>query len=70
MPPIRLLVLGPPRLERNGRPIGLNLRRAMALLVYLAITAQPRGRDALTALLWPDADDGRPAGGCAAPSTA
>ncbi len=35
MAPLRLLILGPPRLERDGRPVELGLRRALALLVYL-----------------------------------
>jgi len=54
---LRLLVLGPPRLERDGRPVELNLRRALALLVYLAVTGRPQGRDTLAGLLWPEADD-------------
>ena len=52
-----LRVLGPPRLERDGDPIPLNLRRAVALLVYLAVTGRPRGREALAALLWPESDE-------------
>jgi DNA-binding SARP family transcriptional activator len=54
---LRLLVLGPPRLERDGQPAELNLRRAVALLVYLAVTSRPHGREALAALLWPDGDE-------------
>src|SRR6266536_3415349 len=54
---LRLLVLGPPRLERDGRPVELNLRRALALLVYLAVGDRPHGREALAALLWPDSDE-------------
>jgi DNA-binding SARP family transcriptional activator len=64
MAPLRLLVLGPPRLERDSRPVELNLRRALALLVYLAVSNRPHGREALAALLWPDGDEpearGRP----------
>ena len=57
MAPLRLLVLGPPRLERDGRPVELTLRRALALLVYLAVGNHPHGRGALAALLWPDHGD-------------
>jgi predicted ATPase/DNA-binding SARP family transcriptional activator len=47
----QLFVFGPPRLEHAGPPIGL--RKAVALLVYLAVTGQPHSRDILAALLWP-----------------
>jgi predicted ATPase/DNA-binding SARP family transcriptional activator len=57
MAPLRLFVLGPPRLERDGRPVEVHLRRALALLVYLAADARPHGREALAALLWPDSDE-------------
>ena len=51
---LKLFVLGQPRLERDERPIELNLRKALALLVYLAVSGQPQTRDALATLLWPD----------------
>src|SRR5215208_1061574 len=58
---LKLFVLGQPRLERNEEPIELNLRKALALLVYLAVTGQPHSRDALATMLWPESDqrDGR-----------
>ena len=34
-------------------------RKSLALLAYLAATGQPHGREALAALLWPDADSER-----------
>lgn len=52
----KLYVLGPPRLEYNGQPISLNVRKALALLVYLAVTGQPQSRDTLATLLWPNSD--------------
>ena len=51
MAPLRLLVLGPPRLERDGRPVELGLRRALALLVYLAVTDCPQTRETFAGLL-------------------
>src|SRR5689334_12080850 len=53
---LNLLVFGQPRLERDGAPIELNLRKALALLVYLAVTGQQHSRDALATLLWPESD--------------
>src|SRR5262245_48214768 len=53
---LKLLVFGSPRLERDGEPIELNLRKALALLVYLAVSGQPHSRDALATLLWPESD--------------
>jgi DNA-binding SARP family transcriptional activator len=53
---LKLFVLGQPRLERDGGSIGLNLRKALALLVYLAVSGQPHSRDALATMLWPESD--------------
>jgi DNA-binding SARP family transcriptional activator/tRNA A-37 threonylcarbamoyl transferase component Bud32 len=53
---LKLFVLGQPRLERDGRPIELNLRKALALLVYLAVSGQGHSRDALATMLWPESD--------------
>src|ERR1044071_7746549 len=53
---LKLFVLGQPRLERDEGPIELNLRKALALLVYLAVSGQPHSRDALATLLWPEGD--------------
>src|SRR5215207_4101536 len=53
---LKLFVLGAPRMEHDGQPLELNLRKALALLVYLAVSNQPQTRDALATLLWPDSD--------------
>src|SRR5215213_8753659 len=53
---LKLFVLGQPRLERNEEPIELNLRKALALLVYLAVSGQPHSRDAMATMLWPESD--------------
>ncbi len=42
MPNLKLFVFGALGLERNGRPIGLHLRKALGLLVYVAVIARPR----------------------------
>ena len=39
---LRLLLLGPPRIERNGQILAVDTRKATALLAYLAL--QPRFR--------------------------
>ena len=48
MAQIKLYVFGPPRLEYNGQPIKLNLRKALALLVYLAVSGQLQSRSGST----------------------
>jgi serine/threonine protein kinase/DNA-binding SARP family transcriptional activator len=49
-------LFGFPRLEQNALPIPVNRRKMLALLAYLAITAQPHSREALATLFWPDFD--------------
>ena len=50
----KLYLFGAPRLEQNGHPILIALRKAVALLAYLAVTRQPHSRDALATLFWPE----------------
>jgi predicted ATPase len=52
-------LLGAPRLEKDGRPVEFDTRKAIALLAYLAVTDQSHGRDALAALFWADYDQTR-----------
>jgi predicted ATPase/DNA-binding SARP family transcriptional activator len=64
MSTIRLSLLGPPRLEREGEPVELDTRKTVALLAYLAMTGQSPGgqthrREALATLLWPEAEPQR-----------
>ncbi|MFN2520421.1 MAG: hypothetical protein ABR525_05175 [Candidatus Limnocylindria bacterium] len=42
-------LLGPPQVEREGRPVRFDTRKALALLAYLAVTGRPHARDQLTA---------------------
>jgi predicted ATPase/DNA-binding SARP family transcriptional activator len=50
------VLLGPPRLERDGRTVQVGTRKAIALLAYLVLTQRHHSRDSLAALLWPDYD--------------
>jgi DNA-binding SARP family transcriptional activator len=50
------MLLGPPRVERDGRPVAFDTRKALALLAYLALGGRPRPRDVLAELLWPERD--------------
>jgi ABC-type oligopeptide transport system substrate-binding subunit/DNA-binding SARP family transcriptional activator len=53
---LALYLLGPPQFERDGTPLKVRRRRAAALLAYLAVTGEPRSRDALATLFWPEHD--------------
>jgi DNA-binding SARP family transcriptional activator/class 3 adenylate cyclase len=56
---LSLYLLGPPRVERDGVPIKVDTRKAIALLAYVAITGESHRRDALVNLLWPESDQSR-----------
>ncbi len=51
---LRILILGPPRIELNGETLSLETRRAVALLAYLVVSGPCATREALAALLFPD----------------
>jgi DNA-binding SARP family transcriptional activator len=53
---LKLYLFGPPRLEANAVGLDVRPRKAMALLIYLAVTHQPHSRDALATLFWPESD--------------
>ena len=59
MPNLRYTFFGAPRLERDGSPVEVDTRKAIALLAYLAVTGQPQRRDTLAALLWPEYSQSR-----------
>jgi predicted ATPase/DNA-binding SARP family transcriptional activator len=59
MPELVICSLGPLSIEYQGSALNVDTRKASALLIYLAIEAQPRSRDAIAALLWPDYDQTR-----------
>ena len=56
MSQIALYLFGSPRVEYRGEPVQIRRRKAMALLVYLAMTEQAHGRDALATMFWPESD--------------
>jgi predicted ATPase/DNA-binding SARP family transcriptional activator len=53
---LTLFLLGQLRIERDGVPITMDTRKALALIVYVAVTHQRHSRDALAAFLWPEYD--------------
>lgn len=57
-PSVQLRLHGYPCVHVDGQARPLKLKRALALLAYLSEQAHPVGRDALAALLWPDAAAG------------
>lgn len=56
MPQAKLFLFGNPRLERNGEVVNIRRRKSVALLAYLALSAQSHSREALAALIWPEYD--------------
>jgi DNA-binding SARP family transcriptional activator/predicted ATPase/predicted negative regulator of RcsB-dependent stress response len=56
MTSLKLFLFGSPRCELDGQPVEISLRKALAVLVYLAVTRQSYRRDALATMFWPDHD--------------
>jgi WD40 repeat protein/DNA-binding SARP family transcriptional activator len=56
---LSLYFLGSPRLESEGEPLAIPRRKALALLSYLAVTADSHSRDKLATLFWPEANQRR-----------
>src|SRR5947209_313603 len=53
---LRLAVLGPPEIFHDGSRLSFALRKAQALLLYLAVEGGLHPRGKLAALLWPDSE--------------
>ena len=59
---LAVILLGPPRVERDGERVAFDTRKAIALLAHLALADRPRSREALCDLLWPAHDPDRARG--------
>ncbi len=55
---LQILLLGPPEVSSDGRPIAVDTRKAIALLAYLVVERSAT-RDALAGLFWADATQER-----------
>src|SRR5258708_11416635 len=53
---LRLAVLGTPEVFHDGRRLTFALRKAQALLLYLAVEGGMHPRDKLATFLWPDSE--------------
>src|SRR5437764_6807563 len=53
---LRLAILGPPEVFHNESRLSFALRKAQALLLYLAVEGGLHPRSKLAALLWPDSE--------------
>ncbi len=51
---LSILLLGPPKILRDGAPVELPRRRARALVYYLAAQPGAVGREQIMDMLWPD----------------
>src|SRR6266851_3917915 len=53
---LRLAVLGAPEVFHDGNRLTFSLRKAQALLLYLAVEGGMHPRSKLAAFLWPDSE--------------
>ena len=53
---LRLAVLGPPEVVHDESRLTFALRKAQALLLYLAVEGGMHSRSKLAAFLWPDSE--------------
>jgi predicted ATPase/DNA-binding SARP family transcriptional activator len=53
---LALYLLGPPRVYRDGAPVGFDRRKVSALAAWLAVNPHPCSRDELSELLFPGVD--------------
>lgn len=54
---LNLAFLGTPQVRHNGQVLTFRTRKALGLLIYLAVAGGIHPREKLTALFWPDSDE-------------
>jgi DNA-binding SARP family transcriptional activator/tetratricopeptide (TPR) repeat protein len=59
---LKISLLGAPRVEVDGLQLGVDTRKAVAMLAFLAVTGHTHSRAVIADLLWPELD-GERAGG-------
>jgi DNA-binding SARP family transcriptional activator/predicted ATPase/predicted Ser/Thr protein kinase len=59
MTKFKFFLLGSPQIELAGERVDINRRKALALLIYLAVTGQAHSRDVLATLFYPDHSQSR-----------
>src|SRR5436190_16388808 len=59
MSPLHLHLLGSPEVYVGDSPLTFPTRKALALLIYLAVEVNEQPREHLATLLWPEADPKR-----------
>ena len=52
-----LALLGSPEIRHDGQVITFRTRKALALLIYLAVNGGMHSREKLTALFWPESEE-------------
>ncbi len=51
---ISVRLFGSPEVVRDGAPVGVDTRKALAVFAVIALAGHPVRRDTLAGLLWPD----------------
>ena len=56
MASLSVFSLGSPRIEIDHRLVEVDTRKAIAMVIYLAVRGESHRRESLAALLWPEYD--------------
>ena len=54
---LHFALLGPPDIRHDGHMVPFRTRKALALLIYLAVNGGMHSREKLTALFWPESEE-------------